>query len=128
MFEIRPREIVILAEDFDRLVAWYRDVLGFDVVRLFEDQFHFCNLETSSGIRLGIGLASEMGVVPGDRQHNTVVFQIEVDDVRGLFEFLEENGATITGGPSFDEQMKFWFGSFADPEGNPVWVVDGDCP
>ena len=82
MIEIRPREIVILAEDFDRLVAWYRDVLGFDVVRLFEDQFHFCNLETSSGIRLGIGLASEMGVVPGDRQHNTVVFQIEAQKLR----------------------------------------------
>lgn len=29
MIEIRPREIVILADDFDLLVGWYRDVLGF---------------------------------------------------------------------------------------------------
>ena len=128
MIEIRPREIVILADDFDLLVGWYRDVLGFDVVRFFNDTFQFANLETSTGIRLGIGSAVEMGVVPADRQQNTVVFQIEVDDVRGLFAHLEQNGATITGGPSFDEQMKFWFGSFADPEGNPVWVVDKDCP
>ena len=128
MIEIRPREIVILADDFDLLVAWYRDALGFDVVRFFNDTFQFANLKTSTGIRLGIGSAAEMGVVPGDRQHNTVVFQIEVDDLRGLFAHLEQYGATITGGPSFDEQLKFWFGSFSDPEGNPVWVVDKDCP
>ena len=126
--EIRPREIVILADDFDLLVAWYRDVLGFEVVRFFNDAFQFANLETSTGIRLGIGSAAEAGVVPGDRQHNTVVLQIEVDDVGGLLDHLEQNGATITGGPSFDKQLKFWFGSFSDPEGNPVWVVDTDCP
>ncbi|MEE3283320.1 MAG: VOC family protein, partial [Planctomycetota bacterium] len=73
--EIRPREIVILADDFDLLVAWYRDVLGFEVVRFFNDTFQFANLETSTGIRLGIGSAAETGVVPGDRQHNTVVLQ-----------------------------------------------------
>ena len=52
----------------------------------------------------------------------------EVDDVGALLAHLEQNGATITGGPSFDKQSKFWFGSFSDPEGNPVWVVDTDCP
>lgn len=67
MVELRPRETVILATDFSRLVDWYRDVLGFTVVKLFEDDFHFCNLETPTGIRIGIGDAKEMGVVPGDR-------------------------------------------------------------
>ena len=35
---------------------------------------------------------------------------------------------TVTGGPARDAQGGFWFGGFADPEGNPVWVVDGACP
>ena len=128
MIEIRPRETVILATGFAELFAWYRDVLGFRVTRLFEDGFHFCNLETSTGIRIGIGDAAEMGVVPGDRSTNTVVLQFEVDDVKAFFAHLEKSGATISNGPAFDKNDGFWFGGFADPEGNPIWVVDKNCP
>jgi len=126
--EIRPRETVILAEDFSGLVAWYRDILGFTVVKLFEDAFHYCNLETPSGIRIGIAAADEMDVVPIDRSKNTVVLQFEVDDVKEFFAHLENNGASITNGPSFDKKDNFWFGGFSDPEGNPFWAVDKNCP
>ena len=128
MFEIRPRETVILAADFQPLFEWYRDVLGFTIVQLFEEGMHYCNLEHDSGIRIGIGDAGEAGVRPSNRAANTVVIQFEVDDVRGFFAHLEANGATITGGPSLDVHDNFWFGSFADPEGNPIWVVDSNCP
>lgn len=124
MVELRPRETVILATDFSRLVDWYRDVLGFTVVRLFEDDFHFCNPQTSAGIRIGIGDAKEMGVVPGDRQSQTVILQFEVDDVQEFFAHLEQSGTEIVNGPAFDKNDGFWFGSFADPEGNSCWVVD----
>ena len=128
MFDIHPRETVILASDFRTLVAWYRDVLGFKVVQLFEEGMHYCNLEHESGIKIGIGDAGEAGVIPTNRAANTVVLQFEVNDLRGFFEHLQANGATITAGPSFDTQDQFWFGSFADPEGNPIWVVDSGCP
>ncbi|MDP7028618.1 MAG: hypothetical protein QF733_00165 [Phycisphaerales bacterium] len=75
-FGLRPREPVILAEDFKRLVDWYRDVLGFRVRRIFDDGFHYANLETDSGIELGIGLASEMKVLPGDHAAASVVLQV----------------------------------------------------
>jgi len=126
--EIRPRETVILATDFSTLVAWYRDVLGFTVVKLFEDSFHFCNLETPTGIRIGIGSAEEMGVVPVDRGSNTVILQFEVDDVQEFFAHLEQAGASIAGEPMFNKKDGFWFGGFSDPEGNPCWVVDKNCP
>lgn len=128
MIEIRPREAVILASDFAMLVAWYREVLGFTVTNLFDEDFHYCNLETSSGIKLGIGEAREMGIEPIDRSRNTVVLQFEVDDVESFFALLQEAGATVTNGPSFDKKGGFWFGAFADPEGNPCWVVDKNCP
>ncbi len=128
MIEIRPRETVILASNFAELVAWYQDVLGFTVDKLFEGDFHFCNLTSTAGIKLGIAAADEMAVLPGDRSNNTVVLQFEVDDVGEFFSYLAKEGATITGGPSLDERDKFWFGSFADPEGNPFWVVDKNCP
>jgi len=125
---IRPREPVILATDFTTLVSWYRDVLGFRVIQLFEEEFHYCNLKSPSGITLGIADAEEMGVVPKDRSSNTVVLQIEVEDVEAFFAHLKQKGGSITSGPSFDEKGGFSFGGFADPEGNPFWVVDKNCP
>lgn len=125
---IRPRESVILAANFASLVAWYKDVLGFAVTNLIEKGFHYASLATPSGIRIGIASAKEMDVLPGDRANNTVVLQFEVDDVKALFAHIEQAGGAITGGPTLNEQDNFWFGSFADPEGNPVWVVDKNCP
>jgi predicted enzyme related to lactoylglutathione lyase len=126
--EIRPRETVVLASDFSKLVEWYRDVLGFKVVKRFEEAYHYCNLETSSGIRIGIASAEEMGVKPLDRAVNTVVLQFEVDDLKEFFSGLKAEGGVVTFGPNFDKKDEFWFGGFSDPEGNPFWVVDKNCP
>ncbi|MCB9914170.1 MAG: VOC family protein [Planctomycetes bacterium] len=126
--ELRAREPVILAADFAALVRWYREALGFRVTRLFEDGFHYGNLETPSGAKLGVASAAEMGVTPGDRRANTVVLQLEVADVRAFLAHVESAGGAVLGGPSFDANGAFWFGSFADPEGNPFWVVDERCP
>ncbi|MBC8366463.1 VOC family protein [bacterium] len=126
--DLRPRETVILAEDFTALVSWYRDALGFKVTRLFEDEYHYVNLESESGIQIGIASASEMGVEANDRSKNTVLMQYEVDDVKEFFEHLKSKGGKLTFGPSFDEKGGFWFGGVADPEGNPIWVVDKNCP
>jgi len=126
--EFRSREPVLLAADFASLVAWYRDTLDFSVENLFEDGFHYCNLRTQSGVKLGIASAKEQGIELGDRRRNAVVLQLEVEDVKRFFEKLEAAGAKITGAPSLDAQDGFWFGSFADLEGNVFWVVDTDCP
>ena len=128
MLSIRPRETVILATDFSALVAWYRDVLGFTVVSTFEDAFHYYYLETPTGIKIGIASAQEMEVVPGDRSSNTVILQFEVDDLHAFFADLKRAGGTATFGPTQDKQGGFWFGGFSDPEGNPIWVVDKNCP
>ena len=69
-----------------------------------------------------------MDVVTGERRHNTVVMQIEVDDINELYAHLKENGITDLHGPFFDKKDKFWFGGFSDLEGNPCWVVDKNCP
>jgi predicted enzyme related to lactoylglutathione lyase len=126
--EIRPRETVLLATSFAALVSWYTEVLGFRVTKKFDGDFHYCNMETPSGIEIGIASASEMGVTPTDRRCNTVILQFEVDELRGFFASVEAAGGTITDGPTFNERDEFWFGAFADPEGNPCWVVDKQCP
>ena len=124
---IGPREPVIMADDFTAMVAWYRDVLGMTVTYLVEDDYHYANLETVSGVKIGIADAKEMGVTPGDRRHNTVVLQIDVPNVQAFFDHIAANSGTPTFGPSFDEKGQFWYGGFTDLEGNPIWVVDENC-
>ncbi len=126
--KLSRREVVILAEHYDAMVAWYVDVLGFRITKQFADGYRYCNLETESGIRIGIAPASEVGVTPGDRANNTVLLQVGVPDVRAFFDRLQEAGGTVTFGPSFDESGQFWYGGFADLEGNPIWVVNENCP
>jgi predicted enzyme related to lactoylglutathione lyase len=96
---------------------------------MFDDgQIHYANLENADGVKLGIGSAQEMGIVPEDRSRNTVVLQLEVADVAAFFLDVEKAGGRIVGGPTEDKDAGFSFGSFADPEGNPFWVVDSNCP
>ncbi|MBL1216035.1 MAG: hypothetical protein D8M59_00905 [Planctomycetes bacterium] len=127
--DLRPRETVILASDFQALMAWYRDVIGMTVTNLWEQEgMHYCNLESPGGIRIGIALASEMKVEPGDRSRNTVILQFEADDVQEFLALVEKHGATVDHGPIYNEKHDFWAGAFCDPEGNPCWVVDANCP
>ena len=123
-----PREVILLAEDYDTLVAWYVDVLGFRAAKWFSGGYRYTNLETESGIRIGIAPASEVGVTPGDRANQTVLLQVGVPDVEALFEHVRAAGGAVTFGPSFDEGGGFWYGGLTDLEGNPIWVVDENCP
>jgi predicted enzyme related to lactoylglutathione lyase len=124
---ITPRETVVHAEDFEKMVEWYHRVLDLKVIRRHEEGYQYCNLENESGIRIGITSAKQMGVNPTERKNNTVVLQFQVPDVKAFFEHLQTEGSVITFGPSFDEKGKFWFGGAQDIEGNPFWVVDENC-
>jgi uncharacterized glyoxalase superfamily protein PhnB len=128
VIQIKPRESVILADNFSELVSWYCETVGFTVLNIFEDGFHFANLTTDTGIRIGIGSAKEMGVVPVDRACNTVILQIEVEDVRAFLKHVGESAGVVSMPASYNKQDEFWFGGFTDPEGNPWWVVDKNCP
>ncbi len=125
---VTPRETVILADDVPSLADWYRRVFDMRVSRDYSEDYHYINLDNDQGLALGIASATEMGVSAGERSSNTVLLQVQVDDVKAFFALLEQEGGAATFGPSFDEKHGFWYGGFNDPEGNPCWVVDSNCP
>ena len=125
---LRPRETVVAATDYEGTVAFYRDVLGFEVTDTFSEGYHHTNLRTASGMKIGITPAAEVGIEPIDREANTVLMQVEVDDVPAFLEHVAAGGGSVQFGPSKSEGAGFWYGAFRDPEGNPIWVVDGTCP
>ena len=127
-FNLKPRESVILAEDFQAMVDWYQRVLHFKIVQMHSEDYQYCNLENESGIQIGIAAASQMGVVPEDRRKNTVLLQVAVADVPGFFEYLSNENVQIGFGPSFERKGEYWYGELRDLEGNAIWVVDENCP
>ena len=46
--KIFPRDSVVLAEDFQALVDWYKNVLSFRVTYIVDEDYHYCNLENET--------------------------------------------------------------------------------
>ena len=127
MHPITPRETVILADDRESLARWYTEALGFRVTADHSD-VQFTNLETDSGMKLGIGSVAFMQMeIPASRA-SAVILQIEVEDVRGFMDEIAKGDGSIVFGPDFAKGDDYWYGAIADPEGNQIWVVDPNCP
>ena len=117
---------VIMAEDYERLRDWYLDALELTLKDEWTEKCHYAELTRGDRFVVGIASAEEMKVVPGDRRAATVVAQFNVDDARAFLARVAEKGGDVPFGPSFEEDEGFWFGGFADIEGNRSWV--GEMP
>ena len=105
--------------DFQRSVAFYRDVLGFEVMATFpEDSPSFALLSRDGvGIQIG-GIDAEKDAAAAP----TVTLYFDVSDVLGLFEELKPK-VTIEWGPDvfFYHRREF---AFRDPDGHLVIVSE----
>ena len=126
--KILPRETVLLAKNHQLLIDWYINNLNFKIINNNSD-IKYCNLETDSGIKIGIADMEQMGNENySKRIMNTVILQICTNDLKKLFKKIKNNGGSVLFGPSYDEGDKYWYGSITDIEGNEIWVVDESCP
>jgi predicted enzyme related to lactoylglutathione lyase len=114
---------VVLARNYPKLVAWYRKALAMKVKRVVTEGFDWTEL-AREGLRIGITPAKQMGVKLPAKRSNAVVLHLVSRDVRGLMKQVKRAGARILFGPSHDEKDGYWYGAFADLEGNPIWVID----
>jgi predicted enzyme related to lactoylglutathione lyase len=115
---------VVMAEDYERLRDWYVEALDLTLESEWTENYHYAELVKDGRLVVGIASAEEMNVTPRDRKSATVVAQLNVEDVKAFLARVREHGADVPFGPSHDEDGDFWFGGFADIEGNPVWVVE----
>lgn len=122
---VRPRELVLLSHDVEGLAAWYVDAVGLEVKARFDD-LPCLNLESSGGLRIGIGriASGSAEAFEGDAR---VIPQLETDDVKSFLDRIRDAGGSAEG-PQRDRARGFEFGSFRDPDGNAWWVVDSECP
>lgn len=112
---IGPDHIVLISEDPERLVAWYEESLGMEVMRLDEwrrGEVLFISLRVSPTFLID--------VVRGDRSgRNVDHLAITVEDV-DLDELAESGGFEIDMGPAdlFGAQGMGRGLYFCDPDGN----------
>ena len=79
----------------------------------------------NSFIAAGEGVTADGGIVLA---HNTWDTYIDSNTFNIVLDIKPASGASIIDGPNHNQKAGFWFGAIADPEGNPWWVVDVNCP
>ena len=102
--------------DFGRSLAWYRDVLGFEVVFELAD-WGWAQLQSPvKGLLVGIGQSEEVKAGGGA----TLTFT--VDDIDAARAHLEGEGVRFDGDTSQVEDM-VRLATFYDPDGNALMLA-----
>ncbi len=100
--------VFLRADDPERLGAWYRETLGFDLADGVWMQ--------QAGPTVFAPFARDSDYFPRDR---TAMLNFRVDDLAGLIAQLESAGISVETRAEWDSEV----GRFArihDPEGNPI--------
>jgi predicted enzyme related to lactoylglutathione lyase len=104
--------ILIGSDDPERLVGYYRKVLGEPTL----SEGGYTGWQLGSGM-VSIGPHSEVhGKNP---QPGRLIWNIETPDVQGEFERMQAAGAIVVREPyTFDEAPGYWIATLADPDDN----------
>ena len=108
---MQPKAVkfVLMAQEMDRAIAFYRDVMG------FEESFtspHWSELRCGDAI-LGIHGG-------GDGSRTKSGLSLEYADVAAAFDTAVAGGATAVMKPQQREGEPIILGAIADPEGNEI--------
>jgi lactoylglutathione lyase len=117
----RLADVRLLAEDFDRCLAFYRDAVGLDV-RLHVEGVYAELDGGGTGVTLAVyrrdlmaeALGSTLAPPVGER----IVFTFDVDDVDATFTLLVRAGATPVKEPHDQPAWEIRVAHLRDPEGN----------
>ena len=111
---MKPQAVkyMLMVEDMDRAVVFYRDVLG------FEEGFsspHWSELKFGDAI---LGLHGG-----GDGSRRETGLSIQYEDVNTQFESAVKSGASAVGKPVQREGEPIILASIEDPEGNVIMLT-----
>ena len=144
MKTVAPFEVGLVVADIDRLLAFYRDVLGLVVIGDIEvpaersrasglapDGYRVVRLESSSGDRLKLASPAGGGVRVAAADHamdrvGTAYVTFIVDDLAALHARLRQAGASIHSDDIIELRAGLRLLLVADPEGNFLEFLEYD--
>lgn len=106
-------QLLIPVDDFDRGVAFYRDVLGLAFLFAAPPQMAFFMCGT---VRLLVG-----AVPPGQKAQRGSAIYFRVEDIQAVFSTLKAGGVHFLAEPHIanrSAKSALWLAEFTDPDGN----------
>lgn len=120
---MRLTHVRLLIDDFERAVALYRDVLGFEII-VDASSIRYVEFAAGDAV-LAVYERSMMREVvdaPGIGGRGGVVITFDDQDVDATFARLVEAGAHPVTGPHDQPTWGFRIALFSDPEGNLIEI------
>jgi len=109
----RIGQIFVNVKDFDRAIAFYRDVLGMRFLFQAPPGMAFFDCD---GIRLMLGVADR-----SELDHPASIIYYKVDDIERVYEIFKARGVEFVVPPHLVAPMPtydLWLADFRDSEGN----------
>jgi len=109
----RIGQIFVNVKDFDRAIAFYRDVLGMKFLFQAPPNMAFFDCD---GIRLMLGVADRP-----ELDHPASIIYYKVDDIERVYEIFKARGVEFVVKPHLVAPMPdhdLWLSDFKDSEGN----------
>jgi predicted enzyme related to lactoylglutathione lyase len=110
--------ITIFGRDLQRMLAFYRDILGLTVTAE-DDAFHYASLD-GGGLRIGLS-AGEPGPNATFKLGGLTGIGFGVPDVDAAYESLKAKGVTFTMPPK-RQPWGGYMGMFVDHDGNEFYL------
>jgi predicted enzyme related to lactoylglutathione lyase len=112
--------ISIGVRDLEQAIAWYREMLGFELIYKLDDM-GWCEIKTSmNGVSIGLGQNEEPKT-----EGTTPVFGVK--DIDAARSHLESNGVRFDGETQVIPDM-VKLATFYDPDGNPWMLAESNMP
>src|SRR5947207_2326177 len=111
-------QVLIPVNDFEKGVAFYRDILGLPFLFAAPPQMAFFDC---GGVRLLVGV-TPAGQTP--QRGSTIYFQIP--DIHAVFSSLKQNGVRFMAEPHIvhrTPKAELWLAEFTDPDGNQLSLM-----
>jgi methylmalonyl-CoA/ethylmalonyl-CoA epimerase len=116
--DAKVAQLLIPVDDFEKGVAFYRDVLGLPFMFAAPPQMAFFNC---GGVRLLVG------VVPaGQKAQRGSVIYFQVADIGSVYATLKEKGVRFSVDPHIvnrTPKSELWLAEFTDPDGNQLALM-----
>jgi predicted enzyme related to lactoylglutathione lyase len=109
--------VLIWTEDLQRLLPFYRDVLG---LKPQMENEGFVAFEAATGAALALGTHSD--VKGRSRDPNRVMVDFQVDDCGAEYERLSKRGVEFVRAPSKEDGVII--ATFVDPDGNILQLFE----
>lgn len=115
--------LTLLVADLERSIAFYRDILGFHQLDAGDGNAVLASGDTRLVLR------AVRDVAPVNRR--VMHINLEVGDVRAMYEALRARGVRFTYGPRMvnrGERLELWAAAFKDPDGHGVALAQWHQP